>query len=59
MMHVVINKDPREWTSEERWFVITNKYAYIAECLKIFEEEKANRKLLKFLESKKNVISRL
>ena len=57
MMHVVINKDPREWTKEERMFVMLNRYEYIEECLKYYEREKENRKLLNFLESKKNVTS--
>lgn len=54
MMHVVTKKDPREWTKEERMFVFLNRYAYIEECIRLCDEETANRKLKRFLESKKN-----
>ncbi len=50
----VVTKDPREWTSEERYWVITHRYEWIQCCLDYFEEEKKNRKLLEFVESKKN-----
>ncbi len=53
-MMPVVTKDPREWTSEERYWVITHRYEWIQCCLDYFEEEKKNRKLLEFVESKKN-----
>lgn len=59
MMHVVINKDPREWTKEERMFVFLNRTAYTLECMRICDEEIANRKLKKFIESKENATLRL
>ena len=58
-MHVVINKDPREWTKEERMFVFLNRTAYTLECMRICDEEIANRKLKKFIESKENATLRL
>jgi hypothetical protein len=54
MMQDVINKSPLEWTKEQRMFVFLNRYAYIEECMKIHDQEVKDRKLLKFLESKKN-----
>jgi hypothetical protein len=58
-MHVVINKDPRLWTKEERMFVFLNRTAYTLECMRICDEEIANRKLKKFIESKENATLRL
>ena len=52
MMHVVTKKDPRLWTSEERMFVFLNRTAYTLECMRICDEEIANRKFLKFVKSK-------
>ena len=53
-MHVVTKKDPREWTKEERMFVMLNRTAYTLECMRLCDEEIANRKLKRFVESKKN-----
>jgi hypothetical protein len=50
-----VTKCPTEWTPEERFYVITHRYEWIQLCLDYYEEEQQNRKLLKFLESKKNV----
>jgi hypothetical protein len=55
MMHVVTKKSPLDWTSEERMFVFLNRYAYITECLRLFEIEKEDRKLLKFIKSKETI----
>jgi hypothetical protein len=52
MMQDVINKDPREWSKEERMFVFLNRTAYTLECMRICDQEIADRKLLKFLRSK-------
>ena len=52
MMHVVTKKSPLDWTPEERMFVFLNRHAYITECLRLFEIEKEDRKLLNFLKSK-------
>ena len=53
-MHVVTKKDPREWTSEERMFVFLNRSAYTLECMRLCDEEIANRKFLKFVKNKDN-----
>jgi hypothetical protein len=56
----VTKKDPRLWTKEERMFVMLNRSAYTLECMRICDEEIANRKLKKFVESKeKNATLRL
>ena len=56
MMQDVINKSPLDWTKEERMFVFLNRGAYIEECMRICDQEIADRKLLRFVESKKNEI---
>ena len=53
MMHVVTKKDPREWTKEERMFVFLNRTAYTEECMRLCDLEIADRKLLRFIQSKK------
>jgi hypothetical protein len=50
-----VTKCPTEWTPEERFYVIMHRYEWIQLCLDYYEEEQQNKKLLKFLESKKNV----
>lgn len=55
MMRDVIDKDPKDWTKEERLFVLLNKYEYIQSCMDIHDQEINDKKLLKFLESKKHV----
>lgn len=54
-----VTKDPREWTSEERSYVFWHREEWIQACLDYYEEEKKNRQLLKFLESKQNDTRRL
>ncbi len=53
-MMPAVTKDPREWTSEERWWVLTNKFEWIQQCLDYYEEEKKNLKLLEFVKGKTN-----
>jgi hypothetical protein len=48
----VIEKSPKDWTKEERMFVILNRTAYTLECMRICDQEIADRKLLKFVKSK-------
>lgn len=50
----VVTKPATEWTPEERMSVFLNRYEWIQLCLDYYEEEKKNRQLLKFLESKDN-----
>lgn len=55
MMRDVIDKDPRDWTKEERLFVLLNRHEYIQSCMDIHDQEINDKKILKFLESKKHV----
>lgn len=58
-MMPAVTKDPREWTLEERWTVITNRLQWIQLCLDYYEEEQKNKRFLDFVEGKANVTSRL
>ena len=51
-MMPAVTKDPREWTLDERYYVITHRSEWIQMCLDHYEEEKKNKKLLDFIKSK-------
>ena len=47
-----VTKHPKDWTLEERYWVITHRYEWIQMCLDQYEEEQKNKKLLDFIKSK-------
>ena len=51
-MMPAVTKHPKDWTLEERYWVITHRYEWIQMCLDQYEEEQKNKKLLDFIKSK-------
>lgn len=51
-MMPAVTKHPKDWTPEERWWVILHRYEWIQMCLDQYEEEQKNKKLLDFIKSK-------
>lgn len=47
-----VAKDPKDWSIEERFYVMTHRFDWITLCYDHYEQELKNKKLLDFLESK-------
>ena len=43
-----IEKPPQEWTADERWAVISNRYEWIQRCLDYYEEEMKLKRFIEF-----------
>ena len=47
-----IEKPPQEWTVDERWAVICNRYEWIQRCLEHYEEEMKLKRFVDFCTKK-------